>query len=233
MTAASSPSPALAAVKQRQQQTWAAGDYAAVGARILLVSELLCEAVDLRAGQRVLDVATGNGNTALAAARRFADVVGIDYVPALLERGRIRAEAEGLPVDFQDGDAEALPFADAAFDMVLSTFGVMFAPNQPQAAQELVRVCRPAGRIGLANWTPDGFWGQNFRLVAQRLPSAPGLAPPTRWGAEDELRALFGDGITDLTATPRQCVLRSRSPEHWLAFFRANFGPTQKAFAAL
>jgi ubiquinone/menaquinone biosynthesis C-methylase UbiE len=228
-----SPSLDLAAVKQRQQQTWASGDFAAVGARALLMSELLCEAVDLHGGERVLDVATGSGNTALAAARRFGAVTGVDYVPALLERGRIRADAEGLPVTFQAGDAEALPFPDASFDVVLSTFGVMFAPNQPLAAAELLRVCRPGGRIGLTNWTPDGFAGELFRCTTQYLPPPPGLAPPTRWGTNEGLRALFGDGVTELTITPRAHVFRYPSPQHWIDFFRTYFGPTRHAFAAL
>jgi SAM-dependent methyltransferase len=226
-------SPDLAAIRQRLQQMWAAGDFAEVGTRHLIVSESLCEAIDLRAGERVLDVASGNGNTALAAARRFGEVVGLDFVPALLERGRLRAAAEGLPVDFQEGDADTLPFADASFDVVLSTFGVMFAPDQARAAAELLRVCRPGGRIGLACWTPNGFAGENFGLRARYLPPPPGLRPPTRWGTENGLRDLFGNGITELAATPRACVFRYRSPEHWVDFFRTYFGPTITAFAAL
>jgi SAM-dependent methyltransferase len=225
--------PDLAAVKQRQQQIWAAGDFAAVGATLQIVSELLCEAVDLRAGQRVLDVATGSGNTTLAAARRFGDAVGIDYVPALLERGRTRAAAEGLAIDLREGDAEALPFADASFDVVLSTFGVMFAPDQERAARELLRVCRPGGRIGLANWTPDGFIGEIFRANARYVSPPPGLNSPMGWGTEERLGELFGDAVVSLAVTRRSFVFRYRSPEHWLEFFRTYYGPTQKTFDAL
>jgi len=223
----------LAAVKQRQQQSWAAGDFSAVGTRIAIVGETLCEAVDLRAGSRVLDVACGSGTAALAAARRFCEVVGVDYVPALLERGRERAVAERLEIDFREGDAEALPFPDASFDVVLSTFGVMFAPDQPRAAAELLRVCRPGGTIGLANWTPESTAGQMFALTARRLPPPPGLAPPTRWGTEEGLQALLGDGIADLRIERRHIVFRAVTPEAWLDFFRTNFGPMVRAFAAL
>lgn len=223
----------LAGIKQRQQQTWSTGDFSAVAARINIVSELLCEAVDLHAGERVLDVATGSGNTAIAAARRFCSVVGIDFVPALLERGRERAKAERLDVEFREGDAENLAFPDGSFDVVLSTFGMMFAPDQERTAAELVRVCRSGGRIGLANWTPEGFTGEMFRTNARFVPPPVGLRSPLLWGTEQRLRELFGDAVTSFTVTRRYCNLRYHSPEHWIEFFRTNFGPTQKTYDAL
>ena len=225
--------PDFAAIKARQQQTWATGDYAMIGNRGALASELLCQAVDLRSGQKVLDVATGSGNTALAAARQWCDVTGIDYVPALLERARQRATAELLPVTFREGDAENLPFSDGEFDVVLSTFGVMFAPDQAQAARELLRVCRPAGKIGLASWTPDGFTGQGFRITAEFVPPPPGVVPPSRWGTEDGLRKLFGAGVTSLNCVSRSFPFRYRSAQHYLEHYRAYFGPTMRAFEAL
>jgi ubiquinone/menaquinone biosynthesis C-methylase UbiE len=225
--------PDYVAIKQRQRATWAAGNYARVETRLTVVSETLCEAVDLHAGQRVLDVACGSGNTALAAARRNCEVTGVDFVPELLEHGRTRAAVEGLDVDFREGDAEALPFADGSFDAVLSTFGAMFAPDQETTAAELLRVCRPGGKIGMANWTPEGFIGNGFRLVASYVPPPPGLKPPSRWGTEAGLRELLGDGVSDVRIEPRVFTFRYRSAEHWLEFFRTNFGPVQRAFAAL
>jgi ubiquinone/menaquinone biosynthesis C-methylase UbiE len=223
----------LAAIKSRQQQAWATGDYTVLGVSTVIVSELLCEAVDLRAGQKVLDVATGSGNTALAAARRGGDVTGVDYVPALLERGRERAAAERLHVTFHAGDAENLPFPDAAFDVVLSTFGVIFAPDQEKAAGELLRVCRPAGKIGLANWTPDGFSGENFRITASYLSPLPGLKPPTRWGTEDGLHTLFATGITSLQIRRRSVVFRARSAPQYVALTRTYLGPVMQVFESL
>ena len=230
---ATEPQTDYTAVKSRQQATWASGDYAVIGTTLTLTGELLCEAVNLRPGARVLDVAAGNGNATLAAARRWAEVTSTDYVPALLERGRIRAAAEGRPVTFREADAEQLPFPDAAFDVALSVFGVMFTPNQEQAARELLRVTRPGGTIGLANWTPEGFIGQVFRTIGKYLPPPPGVRSPALWGTEARLRELFGDGITELQITRRQFVFRYRSAAHWLEVFRTYYGPVLKAFAAL
>lgn len=223
--------PDLAAVKARQQQTWASGDYAVIGTTLQLVGESLCEALDLRPGSAVLDVAAGNGNATLAAARRACDVVSTDYVPALLDSARARAGAEGHDVRFEQADAENLPFPDASFDVVLSTFGVMFTPNQEQAAAELVRVCRKGGCIGLANWTPDSFIGSIFKLIAGYLPPPAGVKSPLLWGTEKRLRELFPGH--QLEAPRRQHTFRFRSPRHWLDTFRTYYGPTHKAFAAL
>jgi SAM-dependent methyltransferase len=223
----------LMAVKTRQQATWSSGDYAVIGTTLAITGELLCEAVDLRPDQKVLDVAAGNGNATLAAARRWADVTSTDYVAALLERGRAKAEAERLPVTFQEADAEDLPFEDSSFDVVLSVFGVMFTANQDQAAQELLRVCRPGGKIGLANWTPDGFIGHVFRTIGKYVPPPAGVKPPSLWGTEQRLRELFGDGISDLKVNRRMFVFRYRSAEHLLDVFRTYYGPMLKAFAAL
>lgn len=225
--------PDYAAIKGRQQQTWASGDYQMIASLIVPVSERLCDVIDLRAGERVLDVATGSGNTAIAAARRLCDVTGMDYVPALLERGRVRATAEGLRVTFEEGDAEALPVADAAYDVVLSTFGAMFAPNQEQTARELLRACRPGGRIGLANWTPEGWIGEMLRIVGRHVAPPAGLRPPTRWGTEEGIRDLFGDGTVDLQAVRQSFVWRFASAQQYVDLFRAYYGPVHKAFGAL
>lgn len=223
----------LAALKLRQQATWATGDYAMIGTQILIVSELLIEAVDPRSSERILDVATGTGNAALAAARRNCDAVGVDYVPALLERGRRRADAEGLTVDFRVGDAEALPFPDASFDVVVSVFGAMFAPDQRRTAAELLRVCRPGGRIGLVSHTPEGFIGQLFRTNARHVPPPVGLDPPVLWGTEGRIHELFGDGIRSLRAERQAYTFRYRSPRAYLDYWRTYYGPTIKAFEAL
>lgn len=224
--------PDLAAVKARQQATWASGDYAVVGTTLQIVGETLCEAVDLRSGQRVLDVAAGNGNATLAAARRFADVVSTDYVGALLERGRKRAEAEGLPVEFREADAENLPFPDAGFDAVLSTFGVMFTANHARAASELVRVCRPGGKIGLANWTPESFIGNLLKTVVKFVPPPPGVKSPVMWGKKDYLAEMFGPDVAIATQS-RHFTFRYKSPAHFLDVFRTFYGPTHKAFGAI
>jgi ubiquinone/menaquinone biosynthesis C-methylase UbiE len=226
------PTVDLSTIKGRQQVAWSSGDYAIVGTTLQIVGETLCEAVDLRSNQRVLDVAAGNGNATLAAARRFADVVSTDYVGALLEGGRRRAEADRLPVTFQEADAEALPFDDESFDVVLSTFGVMFTPNQEKAASEMLRVCRPGGKIGLANWTPESFIGQMFRLLGKYVPPVAGVAPPPLWGTTARLNALFAPKAA-VTAKSRDFVFRYRSPAHWLEIFRDYYGPVLKAFASL
>ncbi|HEX2827735.1 MAG TPA: class I SAM-dependent methyltransferase [Burkholderiales bacterium] len=226
------PIPDLAALKARQQGAWSSGDYAVVGTTLQIVGEELCEALDVRAGQRVLDVAAGNGNASLAAARRWCHVVATDYVPGLLERGRERAQAERLEIDFRHGDAEALPFADRAFDAVLSTFGVMFTPDQERAAAELVRVCKRGGKIGLANWTPEGFIGQVFRTIAQYLPP-PGTASPALWGTRARLSQLFEPHAVSISSAQRHFVFRYRSPEHWLHVFGTYYGPVLRTLAAL
>ena len=225
--------PDLSAVKAKQQAAWSAGDYAIIGRTLQIVGENLCEAVNLRAGERVLDVAAGNGNATLAAARHFAEVTSTDYVPSLLERGRARAEAEGLQVTFREADAEALPFADSTFDVVLSTFGVMFTPDQARAAREMLRVCRPGGRIGLANWTPGSFIGELFKVLGRYLPPAAGLRSPALWGTEERLKELFSDAEASIQATPRIFNFRYRSPAHWMEVFRTFYGPVNRAFLAL
>src|SRR5262245_33062040 len=225
--------PDFEAIKTRQQATWASGDFGHVGVRLQIVGESLCEAVDLLAGERVLDVAAGNGNASLAAARRFAEVTSTDYVPALLEQGLRRAEADRLHITTQVADAERLPFADGSFDVALSTYGVMFAPNQGQAARELLRVVRPGGRIGLANWTPEGFLGQLFKLMSTFVAPPAGLVSPMAWGPEWRLMGRVGLGASDVRTTRRTYNFRFRSAEHWVEFFRVYYGPTHKAFAAL
>jgi ubiquinone/menaquinone biosynthesis C-methylase UbiE len=225
--------PDLAALKKRQHAAWASGDYAVIGTRLQIVGEDLCEALDLRGGEKVLDVAAGNGNASLAAARRWCEVTATDYVPELLERARGRAVADGLDLEFQEADAEALPFDDASFDVVLSTFGVMFTPDQERAAAEMLRVCRSGGRIGLANWTPEGFIGQLFKTVGRFVPPAPGARSPALWGTRARLEELFGHAAADIKATPRQYVFRFRSPQHWIDVFRTYYGPVLKTFAAL
>lgn len=231
------PTPAteaeLGAIKARQRATWASGDFGIIGTTLQIVGESLCEAVDLRAGSTVLDVAAGNGNCSLAAARRWCDVTSTDYVPALLEDGRRRAEADRLPIRFQEADAEALPFADGAFDVVLSSFGVMFAPNHAKAASELARVCRSQGRIGMANWTPRGFIGQLFKVVGRHVPPPSALTPPAQWGVNDYLERLFRGVASDIRTTPRDFAFRYKSGAHWVEVFRNWYGPVHKAFAAL
>ena len=225
--------PDYTAIKTRQQATWAAGDFGHVGTRIQIVGESLCEAVDLRSTDRVLDVAAGNGNASLAAARRYADVTATDYVPELLAQAQRRAAADGLPLLTQVADAEDLPFTEGTFDVALSTYGVMFAPDQERAARELVRVVRPGGRIGLANWTPEGFIGELFRIVGRFVPPPAGLRPASAWGTETRLVELFGPHAARIRADRRHFQFRFRSPEHWIEIFRTYYGPVLKAFAAL
>ena len=223
----------LSAVKERQRWTWGSGDYSAIGARIVLMAERLVESAELRAGDAVLDVATGTGNAAIAAGRCGCEVTGVDYVEALLERGRERAAAEGLSITFTEGDAERLPFPDASFDAVLSCVGVMFTPDHEQAAAELVRVCRPGGTIALANWTPVGFVGEMFRTVAAHIPPPAGLRPPGLWGTDEHLQQLLGDAVSELAITRREFVFRFRSPTEFVRVFRDYYGPVRKAFDAL
>jgi ubiquinone/menaquinone biosynthesis C-methylase UbiE len=223
----------LPALKLRQQAAWASGDYAVVGVTLQLVGELLAEACDLRYDEEVLDVAAGNGNATLAAARRGCKVISTDYVPALLARGADRARAEGFDVAFQVADAEALPFADASFDAVLSTFGVMFAPDHDLAASELARVCRPGGRIGLANWTPKSLVGRMFKTLARYIAPPPGAQPASLWGLEAHLHSLFGRDATTISVTPRVHNFRYRSARHFIEVLRNWYGPVHKAFAAL
>jgi ubiquinone/menaquinone biosynthesis C-methylase UbiE len=223
----------LAAIKTRQQAAWSSGDYAVIGTTLQIVGEELCEALDLRSGESVLDVAAANGNAALAAARRWCDVVATDYVPGLLERARERAAAERLRVEFREADAEALPFHDQSFDVVVSTFGVMFAPDQDRAAAELIRVCRRGGKIGLASWTPEGFIGQLLKMIGKHLPPAAGVRSPAFWGTRAGIAELFDPHAASIATAERHFVFRYRSPEHWLKVFRTYYGPVLKAFAAL
>lgn len=227
------PAPDLKAIKSKQQATWSSGDYAIVGTTLQIVGEQLAEAMDLRAGEKVLDVAAGNGNATLAAARRWCEVTSTDYVETLLARGKQRAEADGLKVTFQQADAEALPFADASFDGVMSTFGAMFSPDQGRTASEMLRVCRPGGRIGLANWTPGGFIGQMFKTIGKQLPPPAGMKSPALWGTWEWVEKAFRADAAALAAEPRHFVFRYRTPEHFLDVFRRYYGPMLKAFEAL
>src|SRR5262245_40984721 len=238
MTATISPTPPtdpvdFKAIKTRQQAAWWSGDYSVVGTTLQIIGEDLCEALDIRAGQKVLDVAAGNGNAALAAARRWCDVVAIDYVPPLLDRARERAAAERLNIDFREGDAEALPFADHSFDVVVSTLGVMFTPDQERAAAELLRVCRRGGKIGLANWTPDGFIGQLFKTIGKHVPPPLGARSPALWGTRARIAEMFEPHAMSIKSAQRNFVFRYRSPEHWLEVFETCYGPLLKTFAVL
>ncbi len=230
---AAAEAPDFAAIKTRQKAAWSSGDYAVVGTTLQIVGESLCEALDLRSGQRVLDVAAGNGNATLAAARRWAEVTSTEYVPSLLERGRARAIAEGFSgIDFREADVEALPFDDESFDVVVSTFGCMFAPNHERTAGEMLRVCRPGGKIGMANWTPESFIGEVFKVIGKHVAPPAGVKSPALWGSRPHLASLFETkGL--VRAESRQFMLRYRSPEHWLDVFKTWYGPVHKAFGAL
>jgi ubiquinone/menaquinone biosynthesis C-methylase UbiE len=232
-TTALAATPDLRAIKARQQATWSSGNYGLIGGTISIVGEELAEAMDLRAGMKVLDVAAGNGNATLACARRWCEVVSTDYVDALLAQGRARAQTEGLAIEFRAADAEQLPFADASFDAAVSTFGVMFTPDQTRAAGELLRVTRPGGRIGLANWTPEGFIGQLFKTIGAHLPPPAGVKSPALWGTRPWLEQNFGAGVSTLRAEPRHYVFRYRSGEHFIEVFRGFYGPVLKAFETL
>jgi ubiquinone/menaquinone biosynthesis C-methylase UbiE len=223
----------LSVIKARQQKTWASGDYAVIASRIVLASELLADAADLQPGWEVLDVACGNGNATLAAARSGTHVTGIDYVPELLEGGRARAVAEGLDVEFRLGDTEDLPVPDGYFDAALSVFGVMFAPDHQQAANEIIRAVRPGGTVGLASWTPDGFIGQMFGVITAHVPGPPGVASPLLWGTEQHLSGLFDAEVADARSARRTCTWRFTSPEEFVSFFRRWYGPALKAFEVL
>jgi SAM-dependent methyltransferase len=221
------------ALKTRQQAAWGSGDYAVIGTTLQIVGEQLAEACDLKTDEQVLDVAAGNGNASLAAARRGCLVSSTDYVPGLLERGAERARAEGLELRFLTADVEALPFADASFDAVVSTFGVMFAPDHTRSAAEMARVCRPGGRIGLANWTPDSLVGRMFKVLGRHLPPPAGVLPPALWGTESHLRELFGARVARIEAASRHFNFRYRSAAHFIEVFRTWYGPVHKAFGAL
>jgi ubiquinone/menaquinone biosynthesis C-methylase UbiE len=225
--------PDLAAVRQKQQQTWASGDFAVIASRMALISERLVDHADLHAGWRVLDVATGSGNAAIAAARLGCDVVGIDYVPALLDRARVRAEAEGFTIEFVEGDAESVPFPDDSFDAVTTVLGSMFAPDHERAAAELLRVCRPGGVIANVSWTPAGYLGEMFRTMGAHVPPPAGVQSPLLWGTEAHLQELFADRVSSLETTEQTFTWRYESPEAFVDEFRTWYGPTLKAFAAL
>ncbi|OWT68122.1 MULTISPECIES: class I SAM-dependent methyltransferase [unclassified Achromobacter] len=232
-SAQNSEQPDLQALKTRQQATWASGDYAVVGTTLQIVGEQLCESLDVRSGQKILDVAAGNGNASLAAARRWCKVVSTDYVPALLSRARERAAAERLEIEFREADAEALPFEAASFDAVVSTFGVMFTANQDKAAAEMIRVCRPGGKIGMANWTPEGFVGQVFKTIGKHLPPPAGVKSPALWGTRARIDEMFGSDAAEILVAARHFTFRYRSAEHMLHIFRTYYGPVLKAFCAL
>ncbi len=231
-TATLPPTPAdFTAIKQKQQATWASGNYAVIGSTLQIVGETLCEALDLCAGETVIDIAAGNGNVSLAAARRYAKVTATDYVPELLAQTKKRAEADGLTIETREADAENLPFKDGTFDVGVSTFGIMFTPNPAKSASEVVRVVKKGGRIGMANWTPESYIGQLFKLIGKHVPPPAGVPYPALWGTEARLKELFPG--KQMSTAKRIFNFRYESPEHWLETFRTYYGPTYKAFGAL
>jgi ubiquinone/menaquinone biosynthesis C-methylase UbiE len=222
-----------AEITVRQQATWSLGDFNELARQVMAVSDALVEAVDPRPGQRVLDVACGSGNAAISAARRYCKVTGLDYVPSLVERAKQRAAAEGVPIDFRVGDAQSLPFGDASFDVVVSTFGVMFAPDQAKAASEVLRVCKPGGKIGLANWGPEDFGGTVFRAIAKHAPPPPGLTPSIRWGTPAGIEELLGPGTSNISATHRTFFQHFESIDHMADVFFRYFGPANRAMSVV
>lgn len=224
-------SPDFSAVTQVQQGIWSKGDFSVIANLVYFPSERLAETLRILPGEHVLDVASGSGNAAIAAARRsWGNVISSDYVPALLERGRERAAAERLGVEFVEADAQDLPFDDASFDVVTSIFGAMFAPDQQRTADELLRVVKPGGRIGMGNWTPDGAVGEMFGTISKHAPPPPGVPSPLLWGTEEHVRELFGERISDLRTERRVSRQGFLSADHYIETFRRYFGPTETAY---
>jgi SAM-dependent methyltransferase len=224
--------PDYAAMTQAQQSTWSEGDFAMVANIVLYGAETLAESLQILPGEKVLDVACGSGNAALAAARRaWGNTTGADFVPALLERGRERAAAERLDIEFVEADAQELPFPDASFDVTMSIFGVMFAPDQEKAAGELLRVTKPGGRIGVASWCPDGGLQGLFGAVVKHTGGPPpGATPPVLWGTEERVRELLGDGVSEISFQRRPSRQTFFSADHYIDFFRSYFGPIKMAY---
>lgn len=225
--------PTLEEIKARQQMMWGSGDYGKIAWITVPLADVLADAIEVKPGSTVLDVATGTGHVALAMARRFCDTIGVDYVASLLETARKRAATEGLNVEFKEGDAENLPFEDDRFDYVVSNIGAMFAPNQEKTASELIRVCKPGGTIGMVNWTPSGYIGELFKTIGKHVPPPAELKPAALWGTEDRVRELFGDAVATLTFKQGSLRQNYLSPEHFAEFFVSNYGPTLKASETL
>lgn len=226
-------SPESATAEARHHGFWVVGDYTRIGVSLQMTGEQLCETMDLRAGQSVLDVASGNGNASLAAARRFCRVVATGHATPVLDKSRKRAEAEGLPIDYRLAEVEALPFADAQFDNVVSTFGVMFTVNQAQTTAELTRVCKAGGKIGLANWTPQGFFGQLVNVIESHIQPPDGVCSPSTWGNEEFIQTTFQPYARSIKTYDRAFSFRYQSPTHWVDVFMADYGPSMSAFEAL